>query len=50
MLVLPTIDETPDDFPADDLYEFRLFSLGTQLVMWAIIAGGIRFADVAAAR
>ncbi len=38
MLVLPTIDETPDDFPADVLYEFRLYSLGTQFVLWAIIA------------
>ena len=50
MLVLPTIDETPgplrDDagmilypgFPADDLYEFRLYSLGVQVVMWATIA------------
>ena len=49
MLILPTIDETPgplrDDagniifagFPADDLYQFRLFSLGTQVVMWATI-------------
>lgn len=48
-LILPTIDETPgpltDDagnivfggFPADDLYEFRLFSLGTQVVIWATI-------------
>lgn len=50
MLVLPTIDETPgpltdaagnivyEGFPADDLYEFRLFSLGTQIVMYATIA------------
>jgi predicted cobalt transporter CbtA len=45
MLVLPTIDETPDDFPADVLYEFRLYSLGTQLVMWAII--GLAFASMA---
>ncbi len=49
MLILPTIDEMPgplrDDagnivfggFPADDLYEFRLYSLGTQVVMWATI-------------
>jgi len=49
MLILPTIDETPgplrDDagniifggFPADDLYEFRLYSLGTQVVMWTTI-------------
>jgi predicted cobalt transporter CbtA len=48
-LVLPAIDETPgplvDDagtivfpgFPADDLYDFRLYSLGTQVVMWATI-------------
>ncbi|CAJ1495364.1 CbtA family protein [[Mycobacterium] burgundiense] len=54
MLILPTIDETPgpivdaagtivfDGFPADDLYEFRLFSLGTQIVMWAAI--GLVFA------
>jgi predicted cobalt transporter CbtA len=45
MLVLPTIDETPDDFPADVLYEFRLYSLGTQLVLWAII--GLVFASMA---
>ena len=54
MLILPTIDETPgpllDDagnivyegFPADDLYQFRLFSLGTQVVMWVTI--GLLFA------
>jgi predicted cobalt transporter CbtA len=45
MLVLPTIDETPDDFSADVLYEFRLYSLGTQFVMWAII--GLVFASMA---
>lgn len=50
MLILPTIDETPgpitdeagviifDAFPADDLYEFRLFTLGTQFAMWLTIA------------
>jgi hypothetical protein len=38
LLALPTIDETPADFPADDLYDFRLYSFGTQLVMWATIA------------
>ncbi len=37
MLVLPTIDETPDHFPADLLYEFRLYSLGTQVVMWVTL-------------
>ena len=45
MLILPTIDETPEDFPADDLYEFRLFSLGTQVVMWTTI--GLVFAALA---
>ena len=45
MLVLPTIDGTPDDFPADVLYEFRLYSLGTQLVLWAMI--GLVFASMA---
>ncbi|MGE2690219.1 CbtA family protein [Mycolicibacterium pulveris] len=50
MLLLPTIDETPgplldatgnmvyEGFPADDLYEFRLYSLGTQIVIYATIA------------
>lgn len=38
MVALPTIDETPDDFSADVLYDFRLYSLGTQLVLWTVIA------------
>jgi len=54
MLILPTIDATPgplvDDagtiiyqgFPADVLYEFRLYSLGTQIVTYATI--GLVFA------
>ena len=46
MAGLPTIDETPGAFPADDLYEFRLYSLMTQLVMWATI--GLVFAPLAA--
>jgi hypothetical protein len=49
MLVLPTINETPGPltnaagtivfpgFPAADLYEFRLYTLGTQVVIWATI-------------
>lgn len=48
-LILPTIDEIPGPvtdaagtiifpgFSADDLYDFRLYSLGTQVVMWATI-------------
>lgn len=54
MLILPTINETPgplvDDagvivyegFPADLLYDFRLYSLGTQVVIYATI--GLVFA------
>jgi predicted cobalt transporter CbtA len=54
MLILPNIAETPgplrDDggtiifegFPADDLYQFRLYSLGTQVVMWTTM--GLVFA------
>jgi predicted cobalt transporter CbtA len=54
MLILPTIDETPGPlrdeagtiifagFPADDLHQFRLYSLGTQVVMWTTI--GLVFA------
>ncbi|HKV18487.1 MAG TPA: CbtA family protein [Mycobacterium sp.] len=38
MLALPTIDEMPAGFPAEVLYEFRLYSLGTQVVLWAVIA------------
>ncbi len=62
MLILPTIDETPgplrDDagnivyegFPADDLYEFRLYSLGTQVVMWTDHRAGVRCTGCAPAR
>jgi hypothetical protein len=58
MLVLPTIDETPgpllDDagnivyegFPADLLYDFRLFSLANQLVIYSTI--GLVFGAMAA--
>jgi hypothetical protein len=45
MLIMPTIDETPEGFPADVLYEFRLYSLGTQLVLWAVVA--VVFASMA---
>jgi predicted cobalt transporter CbtA len=57
MVLLPTVDETPQPlrdaagaiiypgFPADVLYEFRLLSLGTQLVLWATI--GLVFATLA---
>jgi predicted cobalt transporter CbtA len=57
MALLPTVDETPEPmrdasgviiypgFPADVLYQFRLLSLGTQVVLWATI--GLVFAMLA---
>lgn len=36
-LVLPAVNEVPEQFPADVLWRFRLSSIGTQAVMWAII-------------
>lgn len=35
--LMPVVDETPDDFPATLLYEFRLASMGGQLVLWATL-------------
>ncbi len=57
MALLPTVDETPEPlrdasgaigypgFSADVLYEFRLLSLGTQLLLWVTI--GLVFAPLA---
>jgi len=38
---LPVIDEVPDDFPATLLWNFRVASIGTQFLLWAVI--GIAF-------
>jgi predicted cobalt transporter CbtA len=35
---LPVINEVPQAFPADLLWEFRLASLGTQAILWTAIA------------
>jgi len=40
--LLPSFDEVPADFPAQTLWDFRLASLGTQVVLWATI--GVAFA------
>jgi predicted cobalt transporter CbtA len=40
--LLPSFREVPDDFPAQTLWDFRLASLGTQVVLWATI--GVAFA------
>ena len=35
--LLPTVAETPQDFPAVVLYDFRLSTLGIHVVLWAVI-------------
>lgn len=45
-LLLPAIDEVPADFPAGLLWNFRLASLGSQLLLWMTI--GILFGRWAA--
>jgi predicted cobalt transporter CbtA len=40
--LLPHFHEVPDGFPAQTLWDFRLASLGTQVVLWATI--GVTFA------
>lgn len=36
-LVMPDINEVPENFPATVLWHFRVASLGTQIVMWITI-------------
>jgi hypothetical protein len=44
-VLLPTIAETPADFPAAVLYDFRVASLGGHAVLWTVLA--LVFADLA---
>ncbi|MEU8816958.1 CbtA family protein [Actinoplanes sp. NPDC048796] len=46
--LLPTVDEVPDTFPADLLWDFRLASLGTQVLLWTAL--GLAFAALLNAR
>ena len=39
-IFLPTIDETPGDFPASVLWHFRVAALGIQAVMWTVLGRG----------
>ena len=39
-LALPSVNEVPDGFPAVVLWQFRLASLGAQVIMWATIGLG----------
>lgn len=45
MVVLPSGENTPKGFPATDLWEFRLASIGVQAVLWA--AFGLLFGYLA---
>lgn len=44
-LLLPEVNEVPDGFPAVVLWQFRIASLGAQLIMWATL--GLGFGAVA---
>jgi hypothetical protein len=41
MAVLPTINEVPEDFPAVTLWQFRISSLATQIILW--LSTGLMF-------
>ena len=43
--ILPGINEVPDAFPADVLWQFRVVSFGMQLLMWSTI--GLMFGALA---
>ena len=34
---LPVVDETPADFPATVLYDFRVAALGVHVVLWSVL-------------
>jgi predicted cobalt transporter CbtA len=36
-LVLPAVNEVPDEFPAAVLWKFRIASLGAQFILWATL-------------
>lgn len=40
---LPVVNEVPADFPATVLWNFRLASIATQLVLWTVIGVGFGF-------
>jgi predicted cobalt transporter CbtA len=44
-LLLPSINEVPDKFPADLLWRFRVVSFGIQLILWVTI--GLAFGALA---
>jgi predicted cobalt transporter CbtA len=40
VLVMPTVNEVPEGFPATLLWQFRTASIGAQIIMWATIGLG----------
>lgn len=48
-LALPPVQEIPDGFPAQLIWEFRLSSLGIQAVLWAALGVGFGIASQRAA-
>ena len=38
MLLLPAINEVPDDFPTTVLWQFRLAAFGMQFILWTVFA------------
>jgi hypothetical protein len=44
-LALPTVNEVPEQFPADLLWHFRVASIGGQLIMWTSL--GLAFGALA---
>ena len=52
-IILPAIDRTPDSYPSDLLWDFRLTSIGVQAILWASLAlafgVGVRKARLGAA-
>jgi predicted cobalt transporter CbtA len=36
-LLLPVVNEVPEEFPAVVLWKFRIASLGAQVIMWATL-------------
>jgi hypothetical protein len=44
-LLLPAVNEVPDGFPAELLWQFRMVSLGMQMIMWTAI--GLLFGGLA---
>jgi len=49
-LVLPTVNEVGDDFPAVLLWQFRLSSLATQATLWLVLGLGFAFLTERASR